>query len=247
MPKKPKIQFEILSGIHAVKEAMRAARREFHEIYASRPLPEEIAALAWERKIPSRQIATAEMEKRAGTDQHQHIGAKVTPFPVDSLSNMLKTHAHGEDAPLYILIDSVEDPRNLGALIRTAVCGGVSGVVIPRDRCAPLTPSVSRASAGALEHCAVSRVTNLTNAIKALKKNRVWVTGLDRKGRLPVYEIDMTGPHAIVVGGEHTGIRRLVAETCDNLCHIPQFGPVNSLNASVAGAIAIFEAVRQRR
>ncbi|MGM0403300.1 MAG: 23S rRNA (guanosine(2251)-2'-O)-methyltransferase RlmB [Thermodesulfobacteriota bacterium] len=246
MAKKPKKSVEILSGIHSVTEALRAGRREFFEIYFSRPLPESIAGWARKRNVPVIGKSREELGKLAGTDQHQHVAAKVTPFLPESLSRLIQHDIAGKTSPLYVLIDSVEDPRNMGALIRTSVCGGVSGVIVPKDRCAPLTPAVSRASAGAMEHCRLCRVTNLTGAIKELKKQNVWITGLDRKGHLSIYDTDMTGACAIVVGGEHTGIRRLVAQNCDRLCHIPQYGPVNSLNASVAGAIAIYEAIRQR-
>ncbi len=244
--KKPKKSVDIISGIHCVTEALRAGRREFYEIYSSRPLPESIADGARKRNLPVIGKSKEELGKLAGTDQHQQVAAKVSPFLPESLSRLVKRQNAGDPSPLYILIDSVEDPRNMGALIRTAVCGGVSGVIVPKDRCAPLTPAVSRASAGAMEHCRLCRVTNLTGAIKELKKHNVWITGLDRKGPLSVYDTDMTGASAIVVGGEHTGIRRLVAQNCDRLCHIPQYGPVDSLNASVAGAIAMYEAIRQR-
>ena len=238
--------FETISGIHSVEEALRAGRREFYALYAGRPLPDGIADAAREKNIPVHQKSADELGRLARTDQHQQIAAKVTPFLPDSLFSLIKQNGTQTSSPLYVIIDSVEDPRNLGALIRTSVCAGVTGVIVPKDRCAPLSPSVSRASAGAMEHCRICRVTNLVSTMKELKKSNTWITGLDRKGHLSVYDADMTGACAIVVGGEHTGIRRLVAQNCDHLCHIPQFGGVNSLNASVAGAIAIYEAVRQR-
>lgn len=252
MPRKLKTQFDTLSGTHSVREGLKANRRVFYGIYASRPPPGEIASAARERGVPVHRKTAAELAALAGTDQHQQIAAKTSPFPQAELPHMLRENASanspGADCPsLYLVIDGVEDPRNLGALIRSAVCAGVCGIIVPKNRSAPLTPTVSRTSAGAMEHCAICRAGNLVSAIKELKKNGVWVTGLDRKGTLSIFDTDMTGPHAIVVGGEHTGIRRLVAETCDNLCHIPQFGPVNSLNASVSGAIAVYEALRQRR
>lgn len=241
-PPKP----EILCGIHSVEEALNANRRTFYEIYCSRPAPDPIAAATRQRGIPVVRKTPEELRPIAGTDQHQHIAAKVSPFSPADFAGMVKKGFAETARPLFMIVDSVEDPRNLGSLIRTAVCAGVSGVVVPRDRCAPLSPTVSRASAGAMEHCPISRVANLVNAIKTLKKHGAWITGLDGKGRLTIYETDLDGPHAIVVGGENTGIRRLVAQNCDNLCRIPQFGPVNSLNASVAGAVAIYEALRQR-
>lgn len=245
MPRKFKAQYEIISGIHSVDEALRANKRTFHEIYFAKPLPGNIAESARKKNIPTLPKSSEALQSLSGTDQHQQIAAKVGLFPSTSVTEMIKK-PDTENAPLYLIVDSIEDPRNLGALIRTALCAGVSGVIVPKDRCAPLTPLVSRASAGAMEHCRICRVTNLVAVINELKKHGIWVTGLDHKGPLSIFDADMTGAHAIVIGGEHTGIRRLVAQNCDNLCHIPQFGAVSSLNASVAGAIAMYEAIRQR-
>lgn len=245
MPPRP-APFEILSGIHCVTEALRAGRRKIFEIYTAKPLPEAIAAAAGAKGIPVVQKSKEALEKLAGSAQHQQVAARVAPFELSDFRGMLQKQADPAFPPFFLILDSIMDPGNLGALVRTAVCAGISGIIVPRDRSAPLTPAVSRASAGAMEHCAICRVTNLAAAIRELKKSGIWITGLDRKGHLSVYDADMTGACAIVVGGEHTGIRRLVAESCDNLCHIPQIGPVNSLNASAAGAIAIYEAFRQR-
>ena len=251
MSHKTKLRHEIISGPHSVKEALEAGRRTFSGIYCSRPLPARIADLAADKSIPVFETTPQELMKLSGTDQHQHVAAKVTPFRQASLAAVISTTGSDTvnpgEGPLYLVIDSVEDPRNLGALIRTAVCAGVAGVILPRDRCAPLSPAVSRASAGAMEHCAICRVTNLVDTINVLKKHGVWVTGLDHKSPLSIFDTDMTGPHAIVTGGEHTGIRRLVAQNCDMLCRIPQFGRVGSLNASVAGAIGMYEALRQKQ
>lgn len=245
MARKPKTQHEILSGIHSVEEALRAGRRDFAEIYFTRSLPENIGRYARDRDVPTRSISAEEIRKLAGTDQHQHVAAKVSPFPATGFPGPAEKAAVSGD-PLYLILDSIEDPGNLGALIRTAACAGVSGIIVPKDRCAPLTPSVSRASAGAMEHASIYRVTNLVTAMKVLKQSKVWITGLEHKATLSLFDTDMTGAHAIVVGGENTGIRRLVSRNCDNLCHIPQFGAIGSLNASVAGAIGMYEALRQR-
>ena len=237
---------DVLSGFHSVFEALLANRRRFYEIWTGKPLSGKIAALAAEKQIPVVHKTTAEIERFAQTERHQSIAARTGPFPVRSMDELLRQTGRDAFIPFYLVIDSVTDPQNTGALIRSAVCAGISGIIAPKDRSAPLTPAVSRASAGAMEHCDIARVTNLVSAMKMLKKQGIWITGLDREGILSIYETDMTTPHALVVGGEHTGIRRLVMQHCDNLCHIPQYGPVNSLNASVAGAIAVYEAVRQR-
>jgi len=139
------------------------------------------------------------------------------------------------------------DPHNLGALLRTALCATLSGVIIPKDRSAEPSATVSKSSAGALEHIRLATVVNMVNTIKELKKNNIWIIGLDKDGDQSIYENDFTGNIALIVGGEESGIRPLVKKNCDFLSVIPQNGPVSSLNASVAGAIAIYEAYRQRQ
>ncbi len=147
---------------------------------------------------------------------------------------------------LLLLLDNVLDPQNLGAIIRTALSVGIDGIIIPKDRSAMPTPAVSKTSAGAIEHVCLIRVTNMVDTIKVLKQQGVWVVGLDKGADKTVYSSDLTGSVAIVIGGEEKGIRPLVKKNCDFLVSIPQIGQVNSLNASVAAAIAMYEAFRQR-
>jgi 23S rRNA (guanosine2251-2'-O)-methyltransferase len=181
----------------------------------------------------------------AKTASHQGICAKTGPYPLMSISEMLVKTKNSD--PLLILLDNIVDPHNLGALIRTAFCVGADGVVIPKDRSAPPTPAVSKSSAGALEHVLLARVTNMTATIKTLKQQGVWVIGLDKYAEVNIYQSDLTGPMALVVGGEEHGIRPLVRKHCDGLISIPQSPDVDSLNASVAGAVAMYEAFRQRQ
>ncbi|UCF91775.1 MAG: 23S rRNA (guanosine(2251)-2'-O)-methyltransferase RlmB [Desulfobacterales bacterium] len=148
--------------------------------------------------------------------------------------------------PFLLLLDGILDPHNLGAIIRTALCAGVHGVIIPRDRAASPTPAVSKASAGALEHVRLIQVTNLVRTVQALKEKGLWIYGLDRSGEHSIFASDLTGPLALVIGGEQRGIRPLVKKNCDLVVAIPQVGPMNSLNASVAAAVAMFETFRQR-
>jgi 23S rRNA (guanosine2251-2'-O)-methyltransferase len=145
------------------------------------------------------------------------------------------------------MLDNILDPQNLGAIIRTALCVGIDGVIMPKDRSAPISPAVSRASAGALEHIRLSRVTNLVQTIKQCKKSGLWIMGLDKGAEQCLYDGDMTGSLAIVLGGEQKGIRPLVKKHCDFLVAIPQLGAVDSLNVSVAAAVAMYEALRQRQ
>lgn len=250
MPSRQKPQYEIISGIHAVREAMSAGRRRFARIYTNQARPGKriapIIETARRLNMEIQYLSSEELTKISGTRRHQGVAAEVSHFSALPLDRLLDRTAKPSTPPFLLILDSIEDPQNLGALVRTATCAGVDGIIIPKDRSAGPTPSVSRASAGALEHSNLSVVTNLVNATKALKKSGIWVIGLDRQGPQSIYDTDMTGPRALVVGGEDTGIRQLVRRHCDFLCHIPQTGPINSLNASVAGAIAVFEAFRQR-
>lgn len=241
---------ETLFGIHPVLEALNAQRRVFHEIYIIKDKPNKrtahIAEIAGSRNIPVTLIRPAQLRTMAGTDTHQSIAASVSPYPVVSFSEMISDPPGKGRLPFYLFIDNVVDPHNLGALIRTALCAEISGVVIPKDRSAEPSPTVSKSSAGALEHIRLARVVNMANTIKDLKKNNIWIIGLDKDGDRSIYENDFNTPIAIVVGGEESGIRPLVKRHCDFLSYIPQAGRISSLNASVAGAIAMYEAYRQR-
>jgi 23S rRNA (guanosine2251-2'-O)-methyltransferase len=148
--------------------------------------------------------------------------------------------------PFFLLIDHVVDPHNLGALLRTALCVNVDGVIIPKDRSANPSPVVSKTSAGALEHIPLAQVANLVYAISELKKIGTWLIGLDKNGSQSLFGSDLTGSIGMVIGGEESGIRPLVKKNCDFLAFIPQSGPVSSLNASVAGGVAMYETFRQR-
>ncbi len=240
---------EVLYGIHPVLEALKAGRREIYEIFtvkdklSKRVIP--VIKLAEKYDIPVSNVKPSLLRSMAGSDMHQGIGARVDGYPVVEFSEILKIQAVDQSCPL-LLLDTIEDPHNLGALIRTALCAGITGIIIPKDRSASPTPAVSKASAGALEHVQLSRVTNLVNTIKALKEEGLWIAGLDSQGDSSLYDCDLAASVAIVVGGEGKGIRPLVKKQCDILIAIPQTGPVNSLNASVAGAVVMYEAYRQR-
>ena len=229
---------------------MRAGRRQIHEIYVCGDQPakriQTITDQARRKNIPVTGVTREEICRISETPHHQDIAARTGPCPVMDFGSLLNNCGRDAENAFLLIIDSIEDPQNLGALVRTAVCTGIAGILIPRDRAAAPTPAVSRASAGALEHARLCMVTNLTNCMKDLKKNHFWIIGLDQQGRDPLYDTDMTGPRALVIGGEDKGIRPLVKRHCDFLCHIPQTGPINSLNASVAGGIALYEALRQR-
>lgn len=178
---------------------------------------------------------------------HQGIAADVGSLPLADEDAMLR-RAEREGRPAFVLVlDGITDPQNLGALVRTALAMGVHGVVLPKNRSAPLSAAVSKASSGAMEHMVFRRVTNLVSCLQGLKDRGLWVIGADKGGRTPVFEADLTIDLAFVIGGEEKGIRPLVRKTCDLLVCILQADTIDSLNAAAAGAMVMYEAVRQRQ
>lgn len=242
---------EILYGLHPVLEGLKANRRKFHEIYLAESRTQQridpIVDMAKALGIPVKWVNRQQIQSLTGLDTHQGVAAAVSPYPLADLSELTARLSENHDSHFLLLIDNVQDPHNLGALIRTALCAEITGVVIPKDRSAEPSPTVSKASAGALEHIRLAIVVNMVKAIQELKKNHIWIVGLDKDGDRSIYENDFSGSIALVVGGEESGIRPLVKKNCDFLSFIPQHGPVTSLNASVAGAVAMYEAYRQRR
>jgi len=245
------VKSEILYGIHPVHEALKANRRQLYEVYlAARKKSERLAqiqSLATSRGVAMKTVDTADIRALAGQPGHQGVAARVSPYEMVALSQLLETvPARGGAAPFLLVLDSVQDPQNLGAIIRTGLCVGVNGVVMPKDRCASPTPAVSSASAGALEHIRLARVTNLVQGFNWIKQSGLWITGLERNTAVSIYDTDLAGPLAVVLGGEQKGIRPLVKKNCDLLVSIPQYGPVDSLNVSAAAAVAMYEVLRQR-
>jgi len=208
---------------------------------------EELVRRARQRGVPVRFEDRAQVDRLAGTSQHQGVVAFVAAKKMLGLEDLL-AGASAADAGkgLLVLLDGVEDPHNLGAIVRTALAAGADGVVIPERRAAPLTEAVERASAGALAHLPVARVTNLVRAMEKLKEAGYWLVGLDERAAKGYTEVDFTQPTAVVLGGEGKGLHELTRKRCDFLVSIPTTGPVRSLNVSVAAGIVLFEAVRQR-
>ncbi len=241
---------EVLCGFHSVHEALKAGKREFAELMVQKDKMghrhEQVASLAQSRKIPVRPVGVELLDRLAQGARHQGVILKSKGIPLVPASRAMAQF--GKDStPCFILIlENIEDPHNLGALIRTAQCAGVSSIFIPKDRSCHPTPSVSRSSAGAMEHADIFVMTNTASFIKEIKQHGFWVGGLDAAGENPLHQTDMTGRFALVVGSEHKGIRPLVRKQCDYLISIPMLGKVNSLNASVAGAVAMYEGLRQR-
>lgn len=248
--KEPQPSTEILYGVHPVREALIAGRRRFESIVMAResgsgPLS-EIRAAAAKRRIPIESVSKTHLESLSGEAIHQGVVAIVSPFPADAMDAFFQKGVRAGETPFLLILDSIVDTHNMGALIRTALCAGVTGMIIPKDRSVKPSPAVSKASAGAMEHAVIGIATNISTAIDDLKSAGLWVSGLDAEAEKSVYDSDLTGPLAIVVGGEEKGIRPLVKKQCDFLVSIPQKGPIDSLNASVAGAVVMYEAVRQR-
>ena len=171
----------------------------------------------------------------------------VAPFIYTELEELLSNIETSDETLFLLLLDGIQDPQNLGALIRTAACAGVQGVIIPKDRACGVTPVVEKASAGAVETVPVVQVTNLVQCLERLKQAGCWVFGLAGESRTTICQADFKGNLVLIIGGEGDGIRPLVRKQCDHLVAIPHYGGVASLNASVAGGVALFEAARQRR
>jgi 23S rRNA (guanosine2251-2'-O)-methyltransferase len=204
---------------------------------------EPILAAARARHVAV-EVADRQTLDRRVPDQahHQGVIAEADVFPYVAVGDLLSG-----DSPLLLVLDSLQDPQNFGTLLRTAVAVGVDGVVIPEHRAVGVTPAVSNASAGAVEHLRIARVTNLARALRGLKERGLWIYGLAVGAAQPHWAVDLRGPVALVVGSEGSGLGRLVAATCDVLLHIPMLpGSIESLNASVAGSLVLYEAFRQR-
>jgi 23S rRNA (guanosine2251-2'-O)-methyltransferase len=237
----------LICGINPVLEALSARTRHFDRLLVVKGLRNrrvsEAIAQASKHGIPLRFEARETLDRLSGGVPHQGLIAVVSAKPVLSLEKVLE---QARTPPLLLLLDGVEDPRNLGAILRTAEAAGVDGVLLPERHSAGLSETVGRASAGALEHVHVARVGNVTQTLESLKARGFWVVGFDASATQRWDAVDMRGPVVLVLGGEGRGIRRLVREHCDHLASLPLFGHVSSLNVSVAAGVALYEVVRQR-
>jgi 23S rRNA (guanosine2251-2'-O)-methyltransferase len=235
-----------MTGFHAVEEALTAGRALDRIVIARGRHGERVEAvvrLAKSRGVPVRFEDRQQVDRLAGTREHQGIAALVAAKPVVGLEDLLRVkNEHG----LLVLLDGIEDPHNLGAIVRTALAAGAQGVVIPERRAAGLSDTVERASAGALAHLPVARVTNLVRAMEEMKEAGYWLVGLDERAEKSFTEVDLKGPVGIVLGSEGEGLHELTRKRCDFLVSLPTSGPVRSLNVSVAAGVMLFEVVRQR-
>jgi 23S rRNA (guanosine2251-2'-O)-methyltransferase len=242
---------DLLYGIHPLYEALAAGRRKFKEVYVSKSRGakgvQTLLELARTQGIPVRRKAPDFFRARFGDKVHQGVAAQVDDFPLVDETTILKKAESDSRLPLVLALDGIIDPQNLGSLVRTAVAMGVHGIIFPKARAAPLSPAVSKASAGAMEHMLFARVSNLVAALQWFKKAGLWVVGAHAGSELHVDQADYNVGLILVIGGENKGIRLLVRKTCDYLVSIPQKGVLDSLNAAVAGGIVMYEIVRQRK
>jgi len=207
---------------------------------------QEIFTTARDRKIPVQKVDRRRLEQFSSGATHQGVVAFLAAKEYVEVDDILAGIGAGEE-PFLIILDEISDPHNLGAILRTADAAGAHGVVIPRRRSAPLTPTVAKSSAGAIEYVKVARVANLPQTVEQLKKKGLWIVGAEAGGKELYWEARLDGPLGLVIGGEGKGLGRLVKERCDSLVRLPMSGHVNSLNASVAAALLVFEVLRQRR
>ena len=230
---------ETIYGIRPTVEALRSDRRKVFEILDASGNA-EVAEAAKSAGVPVNKVPRDQVSELARGGLHQGIVARVGPYPYVELGDLLAA-----PDPLVIVLDGVTDPQNLGAVLRVVDGAGASGVVIPKDRAAGVTAAAVKASAGASEHVLVARVTNLRRAIDGMKKAGLWVYAAE-VGGTPYTELDLSGPVGLVLGSEGKGVRRLVREGCDGTVSVPMLGAVGSLNVSVAVAVLLYEARRQR-
>lgn len=241
---------EVLYGLHPVEEAIRSGSRPLDRISVARERRddrlEKLIQLSRAAGIRVSLEPRDQLTRLARTDAHQGVLAIVRERQFLALEDLLMPKQ--DDQPRFFLaLDGVEDPHNLGALLRTADGAGVDGVILPERRSAPVTATVAKTSAGASEHVRIARVTNLVRALEQMKKKNIWVLGLDERGTPDYTDFDFKIDCVLVLGREGAGLHDLVKKTCDHLLRIPMAGQVSSLNVSVAGAVVMYEAMRQRR
>ena len=240
---------EVLYGIHPVEEAIRSGARQLDHVSVARERHDEkldrLMELCRSEGIRVTHESKDTLTKLARSEMHQGVLAVVRERKFLAIEDLMAGEKDGYR--FFLALDGVEDPHNLGALLRTAEGAGVDGVIIPERRSAPITATVAKTSAGASEHVKVARVTNLVRSLEQLKQKNVWVLGLDERGSPDYMDFDFKTDCVLVLGREGAGLHDLVKKTCDHLLRIPMAGQVASLNVSVAGAIVMYEAMRQRR
>jgi 23S rRNA (guanosine2251-2'-O)-methyltransferase len=239
-----------LYGIHPVLEALKKRPRAFHRLFLSRESGREdfaqIVSHARAAKVNTALIPVKELAQMCRSEQHQGVVAEVEPLSLLALEDVISLWKDSSGRALFLILDSIQDPQNFGSLIRSACCCGATAVIFPRDRSATITGAVAKASAGAVEHLPLCCTVNIAAALETLKKEGVWIVGTTPRAEKSVYGFDFNLDMALVIGSEGKGMRQLIGKKCDFLLSIPMQGGLDSLNASVAGAVVLFEIMRQR-
>lgn len=241
---------ELIFGVNPVKESLQGTRGAFNlyvQTSATDHRVEKIIRLAEQRGVPVHRRDKNDLTRMCASSHHQGIALEVEPFRYTDLDDLLKSVAQSGAPGFLLVLDGIQDPHNLGALIRSAACAGADGVVIPRDRACGVTATVEKSSAGAAEILPVAQVVNIAQTLESLKATGYWVYGLAGEVSHLLYREKFSGNCVLVIGGEGEGIRPLVRKQCDVVMSIPHYGGVSSLNASVAGGIALFEMARGLR
>ena len=243
------VREDLIIGRNAVMEALKS-KKTIEALYITNG-PREgsinaIINLAKENRIVLKEVDKKKLDSMSDGAVHQGVIARITPYKYFEVKDILdEAKKKGED-PFIIILDELEDPHNLGSIIRTAETCGVHGIIIPKRRNVGVTPTVYKSSVGAVEHVKIAKVTNINNTIDDLKSEGVWIYGADIEGQEYSYEVDFSGPCALIIGSEGRGISKLTLKKCDKLVRIPMIGKINSLNASVAGGIMMYEVLKGR-
>ena len=240
---------DVIAGRNSVGEALKSGRPLNKLLIAKGERQgslRELAGIAKDKGILVQEVEPQRLAQLAPGQRHQGVVAMASPVEYAEVEDILAAAEAKGEAPLLVVLDELEDPHNLGAVLRSVDAAGAHGVIIPKRRSCPLSTTVAKTSAGAVEYVPVARVSNLAQTLDKLKKAGIWIAGCDMDGTENYFEASLKGPLALVIGGEGRGLGRLVKEHCDFLVRIPMQGHVNSLNASVACSLVLYEAVRQR-
>ncbi|MBU5455695.1 23S rRNA (guanosine(2251)-2'-O)-methyltransferase RlmB [Caproiciproducens sp. MSJ-32] len=243
------IREDLVVGRNAVMELLKGSRTIECIYIASGNMEGSIKAIinmAKEKKVVLKEVDRKKLDTMSGGMSHQGVIAQVTPFVYSEVEDMLKLAKERNEDPFIVILDEIEDPHNLGSIIRTAELCGVHGIIIPKRRNVGVTATVYKASVGAIEHMKIAKVTNINSIIDELKEKGIWIYGADIEGKEYSYEVNFSGPCAVVIGSEGRGISKLTLKKCDKLVKIPMVGKINSLNASVAGGIMMYEILKGR-
>jgi 23S rRNA (guanosine2251-2'-O)-methyltransferase len=243
------IREDIVEGRNAVIEALKSDRTIEQILIASGNMEgsiNKVIAIAREKKIVIKEVDRKKLDSISETGVHQGVIAIVTPFKYSEVEDILKYAEEKGEKPFIVILDELEDPHNLGSIVRTAELSGVHGIIIPKRRNVGVTATVYKAAAGAIEHMKIAKVTNINTVIDELKELGIWVYGAEIDGDSYSYETDFSGPCALIIGSEGRGMSKLTKDKCDKLVKIPMVGKINSLNASVAGGIMMYEILKSR-